>query len=529
LVGIIIILTLISVSGWGSTADEAESDSPTHIIIDSVYINNQNIFDLDSSKYDFWPFHLANRFHIKTKKYVIRRELLLREGDVYSQELADETERNLRALPFLWDAHLKMAQTPGGKNILYATTADSWTLLGGFSLNRSAGETVYHIRAEEQNFLGTGQYLSFHYYIRDTLDDYGQFTYLERRLFSSRLYFQIYHDGNPEVGITSLSMGKPYFSMDSRYRGRFDYIDWDRRHDYYDNGVIVARDKTEGLQLIYSGGYRFGSYYNKVEFGAELIYKDLNVIDKAYLDPHGGMTLPQDSLYYAVIPSFAILNYQYISTTHIDNFRRVEDILLLNGARLRLGQFIDRDGKKLYDFAGFTVDYSKYFDHNMIFLKFNRNYWFNGRRDFRKSSVFSIRYYNNAISWLTSLVNVSYNEDIREDNNASLYLGENNGLRGYPKNYSTGEKRIMANVEWRLFPGIEFLSVDLGAVQFVDIGKSWNRDVDLRLEDILWSAGVGLRFGLERVSSAKIMRFDLAYAGQLKEWQLSFGLGHYLK
>jgi len=102
-------------------------------------------------------------------------------------------------------------------------------------------------------------------------------------------------------------------------------------------------------------------------------------------------------------------------------------------------------------------------------------------------------------------------------------------LRGYPKNYSTGEKRIAGNIECRIFPGINILSADLGAVQFFDFGKSWKYDSNLRFRDLLWSVGIGLRIGVERVSSAKMMRFDLAYAGKLKDWQISFGLGQYVK
>ena len=135
----------------GSTAEI--EDTVTGLsgpLIDSIHIENGEIFAEDSSKYDLWIFQLANRLHIKTKKYVIRRELLLKEGDPFSRRLADETERNLRALPFLWDARVNLRQSPKGKNVLEVSTADSWTLLGGISISRTAGETVYHIRGEER-------------------------------------------------------------------------------------------------------------------------------------------------------------------------------------------------------------------------------------------------------------------------------------------------------------------------------------------------------------------------------------------
>jgi len=514
----------------GSTAEI--EDTVTGLsgpLIDSIHIENGEIFAEDSSKYDLWIFQLANRLHIKTKKYVIRRELLLKEGDPFSRRLADETERNLRALPFLWDARVNLRQSPKGKNVLEVSTADSWTLLGGISISRTAGETVYHIRGEEQNLLGTGQYLSLHYYIRDTLEDYAQFTFLERRLFSSRFYFQVCRDGNPEIGMTSLTLGKPFYSLDTRFSARFSYIDWDRREDYYDRGIIIAQDKTQGQQLSMYGGYRFGSYNDKLQIGAEIFYKDISIVEKKASVSHPDFPFPEDSLYYAVIPELSIHNYQYVQTTHIDKFRRVEDILLLNGARLRFGRAFNDDNGKIYDLAELRINYAKFFKNNLLLLEITRNYWLNGSRDFRNKANISIRYYNNGISWLTPMLGIRYDEDLREGNVASLYLGENNGLRGYPKNYSTGEKRIAGNIECRIFPGINILSADLGAVQFFDFGKSWKYDSNLRFRDLLWSVGIGLRIGVERVSSAKMMRFDLAYAGKLKDWQISFGLGQYVK
>ncbi|PKK82219.1 MAG: hypothetical protein CVT49_14930 [candidate division Zixibacteria bacterium HGW-Zixibacteria-1] len=525
---LISLLILTAAAGWAGSPDDTDSQS-TLIYIDSIHVNNMNIFDLDSAKYDFWPFHLANKLHIRTKKHVIKRELLLNKGEPFSRRLADETERNLRALPYLWNARLSMVKGPAGENILEVATSDTWTLLGGLSFHRTAGENEIHFRAEEQNLLGMGQHLSFHHYFRDTLEDFSQFSFLERRLFNSRLFFQSYFNGDPEIAQTSLSLGKPFFSLNSKSSFRFDFIDWNRRDDYYESGLIIAQDKIKGSQFILTGAYRTGSYYDKVQFGTEIIYTDINVSAKKYLADSNLVTFPRDSLYYAVIPEFSIRSYEYLQTTRIDNFNRIEDILFLNGAAINYGRFFDRHGDKIYDYAGLLINYAKHFRANLFFVELGRNYWFNGRQDFRKRTNFSIRYYNNGISWLTPQVRLKYDEDFREDAMATLYLGENNGLRGYPKNISTGRKRILGNIENRIFPGLEFLSADFGAVQFIDFGRCWSFDRKLRLDDLLWSVGIGLRIGVERVTHAKTMRLDLAYAGKTRDWQVSFGLGQYIK
>jgi hemolysin activation/secretion protein len=126
------------------------------------------------------------------------------------------------------------------------------------------------------------------------------------------------------------------------------------------------------------------------------------------------------------------------------------------------------------------------------------------------------------------MIKAEYTDDIIEDGWPMLFLDENNGLRGYPRNYTLGNRRIIVNIENRFFSGLEILSIDLGAVQFIDFGQSWYADESIKARDILWSVGVGLRFSAEKISNARMMRLDFAYAGELKDWQLSFGVGHYV-
>ena len=72
------------------------------------------------------------------------------------------------------------------------------------------------------------------------------------------------------------------------------------------------------------------------------------------------------------------------------------------------------------------------------------------------------------------------------------------------------------------------LNNGIGLVQFVDLGQTWSNISRHDFSDYLWSVGVGIRVGAERVSSAGIIRIDLAYAGNIKNWQISIGIGQYI-
>jgi hypothetical protein len=496
--------------------------------IDSIIIDNNNIFFTDSSKYDNWIYRLANKLHIRTKKYVIRRELLQNRGDRFSRRLADETERNLRAMPYLWRAGVELYRSGDSLNIMRISTSDTWTLVGGLSINRTAEQLTYHFRAEELNLFGTGQSISFHFYIREFEDDYIKLSYLERRLFGSRTYIGLDINDHPEVGTRSIYIGKPFYSLSSTTQFYIDYSSVNRQNLYYSDGSLVAYDYLKGNAINFEGNYRFGSYHNKLTFGIMTKYKDFRVSDKTTASPTGDFRFAEDSAFYALIPAMSFFNFNYIATKRIDQFSVTEDILISRGAKIVFGSVFDNsDGNELYKIAEFQTKYDTYFKTNMIFLGFYHKWYFKESVWFRKWLRGSIKYYNNAVLWYTPALNIEYDMDLYKNERQALYLGENNGLRGYVKNYSTGERRFKINFENRFFTGIRLFTAEFGAVQFIDIGRSWEKENKLNFRDLLWSVGAGLRLSAEKISGARMMRLDVAYAGVTKRWQLSFGVGHY--
>ncbi|MCX6829118.1 MAG: hypothetical protein NT002_07510 [candidate division Zixibacteria bacterium] len=494
--------------------------------IDSVVIDNRNIFNTDSSRYDYWLFRLANKLHMRTRKSVIERELLQKKGDRFSEDLAYETERNLRTLPFLWDAQVALYRSGDSLSIMKVTTFDRWTLSGGPSMSRVAGQISYEFGIEEQNLFGYGQYLSFNLRIREFEDDYVEFSYTERRLFGSRYIFGIYYNDNPEVGLKSFTLDRPLYSLNARMSYGIGYTSIDRRDEYYIGGQKVAANKTAGEEFDFTALLQSGTYNSKIRTGIEYVYKNVVISERV----GKGVSFPSDSSYSRVTPQMSLSHIKYFRTKRINGFARNEDLPLVKSASLAVGWAFDTDrGRRLYNTLASTYNHSARQGANFLFFSFLRKYWYLGNLDFRKQQILSIKYYNNKYSWVTPVLFVLYAEDFRADRTTGLFLGENNGLRGYPKNFDGGDKLLRINLENRFFTRLSLLTVDFGAVQFLDLGQSCRRGEDFRLNDMLWSVGAGLRLGMEKVSNAELMRIDLAYAGKLRRWQLSFAIGQYLK
>src|SRR5438876_972174 len=136
------------------TADQPIRPS-AHQTIDTVIIENSNIFDRDDATPD-WVAHLANKLHRRTRQWVIRRRLLLDRGAPFDSARMAESERALRSLGVFRSVRVDTVRSqPDGKLALRAVTADGWSTQPQASFSSAAGDQTWDIGLIERNFLGT--------------------------------------------------------------------------------------------------------------------------------------------------------------------------------------------------------------------------------------------------------------------------------------------------------------------------------------------------------------------------------------
>jgi len=93
-----------------------------------------------------------------------------------------------------------------------------------------------------------------------------------------------------------------------------------------------------------------------------------------------------------------------------------------------------------------------------------------------------------------------------------LILDNESGLRGYRLNGLTGDNRIVANLELRVFPDWRLWVFDLAGVAFWDIGTVWNETVAINKAQWHNALGAGMRFHFTKSASLKhTFRIDAAY------------------
>lgn len=491
--------------------------------IDSIVIENRNVFSTDKPGYDNFLFRTANRLHIVTRKYVLRRELLFKIGDPYERRLAEETAHNLRTRYDLYDAWVVPERLPNGNVLVRVITQDQWSLLAGARVKRDANLTNYQLSLEDRNLLGQNQYVSFDYYIQQNDTNYIQAVYSDPRFAGIPVSFQLNYGSKPTDRITELNVAHPYYNLRQQWSYGVDWIDEAGRDDFYQDNVQIAQVSRTGNNLELFGQYRWGSYSQKIGILGVYEYHYQHYYDTL----GGGIIFPADSVVHLFRggPSYDRVVYDQVK--RVNGFSYTEDVTLGQSLRLLYGRAFSR-GLSGYAYDQWTLEGGVGYKagSNLFLGESDVGVWFQHATRVRRSVDISLRYYNTSLPFLTLATRLRYTTDRSERFGDGLYLGGATGIRGYDRFYRTGDKIGLGNLELRFFPGIEFLAVKFGGAVFADVGNIWTRSESINPGGINTSMGIGLRISAEQALKQDILRIDFARA-QAGRWELSFGTGQY--
>src|SRR5688500_11238147 len=102
---------------------------------------------------------VLNDLHVTSRPAMIRRFLLLQLGDECTELRRAESERILRAQPFLSDATVVAVPDGVGGVRLHVITIDEFSVLGAAGA-RSESPYLSRLKAGDGNFFGQGVYVS---------------------------------------------------------------------------------------------------------------------------------------------------------------------------------------------------------------------------------------------------------------------------------------------------------------------------------------------------------------------------------
>ncbi len=506
---------LLWIHAW--SAAHADSAFPR---IRSIQIDHRPVFTEDE-RLDLpllgdltFVFHAANFLHIDTKEEVIRRELLVHEGDLADPFLLEESERNLRALPYIRAVKILSTPAPEGQVDLVVQTQDTWTTQPRASFTVGGGSSRAAFGLVENNVLGYGKQVRVLY--RSGLDrDSLLFGYGDPRVFGTRwAAFGDYQDTS-DGRVAEGGLRYPFFSLDTPWAGGSGYSsrrERDKVFSHFGDEIATFHKKLEvstsrlGHRLEISDAdvvWRAGVFYS----WQEETYSDLSAGAPPSLLP----TDRRESQPGIFVHREAI---RFVREHHLNLFDRIEDLNLGNTFDAQigysweaLGALVDEPILTMWDRQGFDFGPGrKVFLYGLLTGRYQ-----GGEVQNAVAEVETVGYYRWHLGVEHTLV-ARMKTDLAKnlDGDTQLFLGNFNGLRGFETRQFVGEKRFNFNLEDRLFFVEDlFHLVSLGAVVFFDSGYVWgpNQGVDFR--ELATSVGIGLRVDAPRGSGEALFRIDL--------------------
>lgn len=482
-------------------------------VIGRIVIRNQNIFNLNNPKDDNALFRLANRLHRRTRRSLIRKQLLFHSGERFSAHLLAESARILRADPYFYDASIRPMSYHDGKVDVLVKTRDVWTLNPGFDFSRSGGKSTTGVQLEDLNVLGTGTDISLkHLHSVDRTESVAEIS--NRHAFDRWTSIDVAYGNLSDGRMRRLIVNRPFYALETRHAGGVTLSDTTFDQPLYDLGQIIDRFSVHSrfLQgyagwsrgLVHGWARRFsvGVTDNEHWFAPSTLWSGPTVLpaNRKYVYPWVQVDLVQD---------------EYAKLHNHNQIHRTEDFDLGAYFSGQIGwaarAFGSSGGTLPFQF---TAGDGYALPHGDTLLVSSR---FSGRlqRGTLENGVLHVRVVNFAeqtSQWLLYTA-VSATAGHRLDLDNQILLGGDNGLRGYPLRYQDGTVRALFTLEERWFSNwYPFRLFRVGAAAFFDMGRTWGRaPLGQPSLGLLKDAGFGLRLGNARTAFGNVIHIDIAF------------------
>jgi hypothetical protein len=181
---------------------------------------------------------MGNRFHMRTKKWIVNNKLLFKEHDKLNPLSVSESERLLRQSPFANDARILVNEVNNDTVDVHVIVLDKWSI----TVPADASPQSANVRYRDNNLFGLGnQFEQYVHYTRPDVFNYSGYylmNNIDNTYISSRLAYA-YDPGGTSVG---LSFDRPFYSPLAKWAGGLYTYHTQRFYPYVDPETNRSRD-----------------------------------------------------------------------------------------------------------------------------------------------------------------------------------------------------------------------------------------------------------------------------------------------
>jgi len=239
-----------------------------------VRIVVQPIFDSSNPKESNALYRWADRLHADTRPSTIQEAILFRTGQPVTWSAIRESERILRAKPYLYDARILLRRLCGDRLDVDVVARDVWTLLPDADFSRSGGDNSYSYGLTDANVAGAGRTLSLFYEKDPDRDGTGVY-YMNPNVRGSRIVLEALYEDNSDGSRRVIDVGQPFYALDARRSFDVRGEETDAEQGLYVLGDKFAEFAQDFRHVSVNGGFSNGEKAGHVwRWRAGFTYED---------------------------------------------------------------------------------------------------------------------------------------------------------------------------------------------------------------------------------------------------------------
>jgi hypothetical protein len=496
------------------TAQTWEELEEAGAVVESVEIRIGEVFDLEDPREDHALGRLANLVHIRSRESIVAREIIFQAGEPVSAALIRETERNLRALGYTGEAEIVPELRHDGTLRALVVVEDAWSLKGGFKFRYQGTKAEWGINVEEVNLFGFGKTLQFGYEEsreRQTLKG----GYRDPRLLGSRWQLGGSYADLSDGSRKRFSLRRPFYAMETEWAALASLFAEESSVRLYHLGEEVARIPSDfneallGLWKSFPAGRR-----SVLRVGVE--YRVDEAVYGEAVTAEGSVLHPAESSDRDLRGFF--LAGQYLEDRHIvlgnmASIGKTEDVNMGWDIRGAAGLFSEAFGGGQEAFAA-EIDISRNWKpgpDRLVGVVGGAEGRLSGGRWEETLAILKLVAYDQRFPRQTLAARASFVGGNRLAPENLLYIGADDGLRGYVNEFLAGDRRWVVGLEDRIITDYTFWGLaqlgftaffDAGAIRRLD-GGDWSR--------VYADVGGGFRIGNLKSAFGRITLATIAF------------------
>ncbi len=522
-------------------------------VIGRIRIYNEDVFAERN-----W-LRFFNHFHFTTREYVIRRELTVDEGQVWSDELVAESARRLKDPLYTGVvALIPTRSAEPGKVDLLVVTRDIWSLRLNTKYQIQQGSlTDLQISLSENNFFGLRKTIALGmtvdqasittgplYIDKNFLGQHMDFRFQLSRVFTRQSLDVVAADGSRvpsgdaggleddgvlrgEGSQATVALTKTLWSLASKWGGgaSFNWRDAINR-SYRGTGLRAVDDPATPENDYLPREYRMrtwsvsanairqwgDTYKHQVEVGHTVSSATPSLLSNFPDDPMRqayfiSQVFPHDELVSSPYVEYSFFRADFRTVRNIDTFELAEDLRLGPNATIGLQQSLKVLGSD-FNFtrpsitAGWTFPWS---NDGFVRLSAGGQLRIQGGKTIDNTATAQVRAATPTLGYFRVVGQAHLETRWNDTQNAFYTLGSEAGLRGYDIGQFIGNRRIVGQLEARSVP-VPWWVLRLGAVAFYEVGGAAVSFNEMALHH---DVGVGLRMLIPQ-TARDLFRFDFA-------------------